>query len=142
MLFKVRYTNTVLKICQNRRLYMKIICCKLLKLCLHSETIESWCRGFLTYEITMPWLYCLSFSMLWCFSFLNLDVASFWSWNLDVVCSWSWDLNVVVYVTSTSFSFSPWNIKQNRFNHIIEKYFNYPSLCNGFLYNACINELE
>ena len=95
MLFKVPYTNTVLKICQNRRLYMKIICCKLLKLCLHSETIESWCRGFLTYEITMPWLYCLSFSMLRCFSFPNLDFASFWSLNLDVVFFRSWDLYVV-----------------------------------------------
>ena len=99
MLFKVRYTNTVLKICQNCRLYMKIICCKLLKLCLHSETIESWCRGFLTYEITMPWLYCLSFSMLWCFSFPNLDFASFWSLNLDVVFFRSWDLYVVVYMS-------------------------------------------
>ena len=134
MLFKVRYTNTVLKICQNCRLYMKIICCKLLKLCLHSETIESWCRGFLTFEITMPCCGVLVFRILMSLVFgLWISMSCFFGLGISMSC---------IYVTSTSFSFSPWNIKQNHFNHIIEKYFNYPSLCNGFLYNACISELE
>ena len=33
-------------------------------------------------------------------------------------------------------------ITHNYFNYVVEKYFNWPNLCNIYLYNVCISELE
>ena len=111
--------------------------------------LESRCRGFLSSEKT-PWnhdavAYLSPFLDVVVFWSWNLDVVVFWSWNLDVVAFWSWNLDVVVYVPPRPrFRYHRENkkITHNYVNYVVEKYFSCPNLCNIYLHNVCISELE
>ena len=101
--------------------------------------LEFWYRGFLSFEKT-PWNHDIV-------AYLSpfLDVVVFWSWNLDVVVFWSWNLDVVVYVPPRPrFRYHRENkkITHNYVNYVVEKYFSCPNLCNIYLHNVCISELE
>ena len=111
--------------------------------------LEYWCRGFLSSEKT-PWNHdvvaylspLLDVAVFWSW---NLDVVAFWSWNLDVVVFWSWNLDVVVYVPPRPrFRYHRENkkITHNYVNYVAEKYFSCLNLCNIYLHNVCISELE
>ena len=91
--------------------------------------LESRCHGFLSSEKT-PW---------------NHDVVAYLSLFLDVVFFWSWNLDVVVYVPPRPrFRYHRENkkITHNYVNYVVEKYFSCPNLCNIYLHNVCISELE
>ena len=111
--------------------------------------LESRCRGFLFSEKT-PWdhnivAYFSPFLDVMVFWSWNLDFVVFWSWNLDVVVFWSWNLDVVVYVPPwPRFCYHCENKKNthNYVNYVFEKYFSCPNLCNIYLHNICISELE
>ena len=94
----------------------------------------------------------------------NLDVVVFYSWNLDVMAfcplkkrlgiTMSWLIclrcsicayEVVVYVLPRPYfryHLENKRITHNYFIYVVEKYFNCPNLCNIYLHNVCISELE
>ena len=117
--------------------------------CRGFSVLESRCRGFLSSEKT-PWnddliAYLSPFLDAVVFLSWNLDVVAFWSWNLDVLVFWSWSLDVVVYVpprTRFRYHRENKNMTYDYVNNVVEKYFSSPNLCNIYLYNVCISELE
>ena len=87
-------------------------------------------------EITMSWLVCLRFSMSWCFSprilmsqlfslgismsrFFGLEMSLSWFFGLGISMSWYMCFRGLVFVI-----------------------INCPNLCNIYLHNICISELE
>ena len=117
--------------------------------CRGSLVLESSCRGFLSSGKTL-WnhdfvAYLSPFLDVVVFWTPNLDFMVFWSWNLDVVVFWYWNPNVVVYVPPRPgfrYHRGNKNITHNYVNYVVEKYFNCPNLCNNYLHNVCISELE
>ena len=107
--------------------------------CRGFSVLEPRCRGFFSSQKT-PWNHD---NVAYLSPFL--DVVVFWSWNLDVVVFWSWNLDVVVYVPPRPrfrYHRENKNITYNYGNNVVEKYFSCPNLCNIYLYNVCISELQ
>ena len=117
--------------------------------CRGFSVLEPRCRGFLSSEKT-TWNhdvvdYFSPFLIVVVLLFPNLDVTVFWYWNLGVVVFWSLNPDVVVYVPPRPrFCYHRENKKvtHNCFNYVVEKYFSCPNLCNIYLHNVCISELE
>ena len=100
--------------------------------------------------ITMSWLICLRFSMSWCFSprlsmsriFESLcrsfGISMSWFFGLGVPMSWYMCLYGLVFVIIIKRK----KITHNYVNYVVEKYFSCPNLCNIYLHNVWICELE
>ena len=100
--------------------------------------------------ITMSWLICLRFSMSWCFSprlsmsriFESLcrsfGISMSWFFGLGVPMSWYMCLDGLVFIIIVKRK----KITHNYVNYVVEKYFSCPNLCNIYLPNVWIWELE
>ena len=93
--------------------------------------------------IMISWLICLHFSISWCpesrsprilkSQFFGFEISMSWFFGIGIPMSW---YLVFIIIVKTK------KITHNYVNYVVEKYFNWPNLCNIYLHNVCINELE
>ena len=85
----------------------------------------------------MMWFICLCFSMYSVlvpksqYQFFGLGILMLWRFVLRIPMLWYMCLHNLVFVIIVKTK----KIKHNYFNYVVNKYFNFPNLCNIYLHN-------